>query len=52
MPDFLNIEMNDVNGESVAFGKFREQVSLVGAETYDADVPMFEEIDADLPQYF
>lgn len=29
MTDFLDIEMNDINGESIAFDKFRDQVSLV-----------------------
>ncbi len=29
MSNFFDFEMNDINGESVAFDKFRDQVSLV-----------------------
>ena len=29
MSSFYEFEMNDINGEAVAFGKFRDQVSLV-----------------------
>ena len=29
MSSFFDFEMNDINGESVAFDKFRDQVSLV-----------------------
>jgi glutathione peroxidase-family protein len=29
MTSFYDFEMNDINGLSVAFGKFRDQVSLV-----------------------
>ncbi len=29
MSNFFDFEMNDINGDSVAFDTFREQVSLV-----------------------
>ncbi len=29
MTSFFDFEMNDITGESVAFGKFRDQVALV-----------------------
>ncbi len=29
MSNFFDFEMNDIDGEAVAFSKFRDQVSLV-----------------------